>query len=158
MNQFSATRPARWLQLANEGARLTITGLQLTLRRTAEESGGACAVIEVTVPPHFAGWSPHLHRQTSEFLYLMSGTLAFTLDQETVIARPGSFVHVTPGVLHRYWNPTAAPATYLAFLTPGGAEQYFVALADLLGAEPTGVPADPSQMTALGLQYDHFMA
>jgi quercetin dioxygenase-like cupin family protein len=157
MNQSATARPTRWLQLANEGERLSIGGLQVTLRHTAEASDGACAVIEVTVPPHFSGWAPHLHRQTSEFIYLISGTLAFTLGEETMLVRAGCFVHVAPGVVHRYWNPTAAPATYLAFLTPGGAEQFFVQLAGRLGNEPTGIPADPSQMTALGGQYDHFM-
>lgn len=85
---------------------------------------------------------------------MLSGSIAFTLDHETVIARAGDVVRVLPGTVHRFWNPTAAPATYLNFLAPGGFEQYFVELAAVMASEPSWPPADLSQVLALGAKYD----
>jgi quercetin dioxygenase-like cupin family protein len=146
----------RWMQAASEGRKFEIAGMPVTLKITGKESGGACTVVETTLPPYFSGVYPHVHQQTTEVIYLLSGALAFTLGEETVIARQGSIVHVAPGVVHRFWNPTATPATYLAFLSPGGFEQYFVELSTLLAHEPAWPPADLSQIEALGMKYDQF--
>jgi quercetin dioxygenase-like cupin family protein len=146
------------VQPATAGRTLEFAGMSVKLRITNQESSGACAVFEATVAPHYTGVQPHLHRQTTEVFYLVQGSLAFTLDEETVIARQGSVVHVAPGVVHRFWNPTAAPATYLAFVSPGGCEQYFVELAALLAGESFWPLADTNLVEKLGMKYDQFPA
>jgi mannose-6-phosphate isomerase-like protein (cupin superfamily) len=132
--------------------------MTVTLRIMDQESSGACAVFESTVTPYFAGHQPHVHRQTTEVFYIVQGSLAFTLGDETVIARQGGVVHVAPGVVHRFWNPTAAPATYLVFQSPGGFEQYFVELAALLAGELSLPAVDMRRFETLGMKYDQFPA
>jgi mannose-6-phosphate isomerase-like protein (cupin superfamily) len=139
---------------SEDDRRFQIAGASYDLKVTGEESGGVCAVVESTIPPHFAGPPAHVHRRTTEVFYIVSGTVALTVGQKTVIARPGDVLRVPPNTVHRFWNPTAAPATYLNFLTPGGFEQYFVKLAKLMASEPSWPPADMTQVLALGAQYD----
>jgi mannose-6-phosphate isomerase-like protein (cupin superfamily) len=141
----------------NEGRTLEVNGIPLTFKVTGEETGGAFALIEATVPPHFSGSAPHLHKQTTEVYYIVQGTLAFTLGDETLVLRQGSFVLVPPGIVHRYWNPAAVPATYLTWLSPAGFERYFEALA-MMENEPLCLPSDVNHLTALGMQYDQYPA
>jgi mannose-6-phosphate isomerase-like protein (cupin superfamily) len=157
MNHTMPDEPMRWIQAASEGKKFEIAGALVTLKITSKESG-ACAVVEATLPPYFSGSRPHVHRQTTEVFYVLNGSLAFTVGEETVIARQGSIIHVAPGVVHRFWNPTAAPSTYLAFLSPGGFEQYWVELSTLLADEPSWPPADLNQIETLGMKYDQFPA
>lgn len=138
----------------NDERQFRIAGVLYDLKVTGEESGGVCAVVESTLPPYFADAAPHLHRRTTEVFYVLNGLIAFTLGQETIIARAGEVVRVQPETVHRFWNPTAAPVTYLNFLTPGGFERYFVELAELMASEPAWPPADMSQVLALGARYD----
>lgn len=148
----TANRAMDWAD--NQRRRYQVAGVSFALKVTAEESGGICSMVEVTVPPNFAGSAPHIHERTTEVFYLLNGVMAFTLGQETTIVRPGDVLRVPPGMVHRFWNPSAAPATYLAFLTPGGFEGYFVELAERFTNESSWPPADLSQMFAIGAKYD----
>ena len=148
----SGNRSTSWV--GNERRQFQVAGVSFALKVTGVESSGACAVVEVTVPPNFAGPAPHLHERTTEVFYLLNGVMAFTLGQETTIARPGDVLRAPAGMAHRFWNPTAAPATYLAFLTPGGFEQYFVELAERFANEPSWPPGNVEQLLAIGAKYD----
>ncbi len=139
-----------------QGETIEIGGARITRKVTGAETGDAFALVEVTVPPHFCGSSFHLHRQTTEAFYVVRGMLAFTLDQETIIIRQGSFILVQPGAIHRFWNPTAAPAAYLAFVAPGKAEGYYAALAAQQAAQSPASTLD--EVGALGMEYDYFPA
>jgi mannose-6-phosphate isomerase-like protein (cupin superfamily) len=140
------------------GRTLEFAGMTITLRTMSQESDSACAVFESTVTPYFTGHQPHVHRLTTEVFYIIQGSLAFTLGDETVIARQGSVVHVAPGVVHRFWNPTAAPATFLVFQSPGGFAEYFVELSTQLAGESSLPSVDMSRFETLGMKYDQFPA
>ena len=139
-----------------EGQRFSVGSMQVTVKATGAETGGRFALIEVTVPPYFADMWPHLHKQTSEAIYLTQGMLAVTLGEETMVVRQGSFILVPPQQSHRFWNPAATPATYLAYFTPAGAEEFFEALAGMEGAASTLLPGEMAELWALGMRYDHF--
>ncbi|MEZ4727464.1 MAG: cupin domain-containing protein [Caldilineaceae bacterium] len=133
-----------------------IAGVSITLKVTGAETNGAFAIYESTLPPHFPGPPAHVHPHATETFYIVSGVLAFTLAEETVMVRQGWIIMVPPGLLHKFWNPTATPATYLAYLSPAGFEQYFVELAALVAQEATWPPADRSQVMALDAKYELF--
>jgi len=146
-----------------EGKRVTTGTMQLTLKASGAETEGRFALVEVTVPPYFAGIWPHLHQRTTEAIYLTQGLLAVTLGEETMVVRQGSFILVQPHQVHRFWNPTANPTTFLAFFMPAGAEEFFEALAgtELSGMEPVEekrLPGDLAELLELGRKYDHFPA
>lgn len=140
------------------GEVLSLGDITVTIKVSGQETNGAFALVESTVPPHFAGPPAHLHRHTTKAFYLVSGVLAFTLAEETIMVRQGGLVLVPPGLLHKFWNPTASPATYLTYLTPAGFEQYFL---DLAALTPPGVswPAlDPHSIAALSQKYEIYPA
>lgn len=158
MDAMRGTEQVGWIQGAQEGTRFEIGCLSVTLKVTSAESNGVCTVVELTVPPFFSGPKAHLHRQTTEVIYIASGALAFTLGAETMIARSGSIIRIVPGVPHRFWNPTAEPATCLTVCMPGGIEHYLAALAALPAESSACSPAQLRHIVALGMEYDHFPA
>lgn len=154
----AADGPKPIVYAAGEGKIIEIGTVRLTFKATGEQTGGAYALIEVTIPPHFAGPLPHIHKQTTEAYFVLQGTLAFTLGEETIVVRQGGYVLVPPATVHTYWNPAATPATCLTLRTPAGFERYFEALAKLMENETSWPPADMSKVAALGMQFDQYPA
>jgi len=138
----------------SEGRVLDIAGVAVTIKVTGKTTNGVFAIIESTLPPHFSGTPAQIHGRATTTFYIISGVLAFTLAEETVMVRQGGFVMVPPGLLHKFWNPTAAPATYLAYLTPAGFEEYLIELAALVACEPVWPPTDQSKVAALDSKYE----
>jgi mannose-6-phosphate isomerase-like protein (cupin superfamily) len=88
------------------------------VRVTGNETGGRFMLVEASVPPHYPGRGLISHPKAAVLFYVIRGELAFTLDHETRIVRPGAVVLVQPGTEYGFWNPTPAPANYLAYTTP----------------------------------------
>jgi quercetin dioxygenase-like cupin family protein len=106
-----------------------------------EDSGGEVAVVEVLVPPRWAG--PPLHRHDfDEGFYVLDSELTFQLDDELVTATSGEFVLARGGRVHTLANLGNAPARYLLIITPAGFERYF----DRVAAENAGVEPPPSAL------------
>ena len=127
--QLSARNQHYQVRSPCDGKALIVDGVPITIKVTGEESGGAFTVFESTVPAHFSGQPAHLHPRATTIFYIISGVLAFTVAEETVMVRQGCLVQVPPGLLHKFWNPTAAPATYLAYISPAGFEQDLITMA-----------------------------
>src|SRR5687767_1194311 len=68
-----------YVRNAQEGTALQIGTLHLTVKARGAETGGQFSLIEVCLPPYFADSFLHLHRQTTETIYLLQGMLAVTL-------------------------------------------------------------------------------
>ena len=90
------------------------------------EIGGAYALFELTVPPYGPGPPPHRHAETSEAFYILDGSLTMSVEGQELIATPGSFSFVPPGMTHAYSNPNPAPAKVFKIISPGGFEDFFV--------------------------------
>jgi quercetin dioxygenase-like cupin family protein len=156
MGDGSAAGQASKLQALRKGASMKIGDTSVTLRTTSEETGGVYTLVESTAPPYFPGLQLHLHKQTTETIYILQGMLAFTLNDETTIVHKSNHVLIPPGTVHRFWNPTAAPATYLTFFSPAGAEQYLALLCTLVGTNPLEIPTGERTARVAGEEYDHF--
>lgn len=141
-----------------EGKKLTIGALQVTVKATGAETGGNFGLVEVTVPPYFADIWPHLHKESSEAIFITQGMLALTLGEETIVVRQGSFIYIPPQQVHRIWNPAATPATFLAYFAPAGAEEFFEALAGMALPLQSARPNVVADVWALGMSFDHFPA
>ncbi|MEZ4678090.1 MAG: hypothetical protein R2932_28115 [Caldilineaceae bacterium] len=61
---------------------------------------------------------------------------------------------VPPGEIHKFWNPTATPATCLAYLCPAGFDQYIMALAALSVGKSFWPPVDNGTMVALYAEHN----
>jgi mannose-6-phosphate isomerase-like protein (cupin superfamily) len=151
----ATSEPSASLALA-AGTGRTITGLgnSITYKVANDATGGAWALLEYIAPPHFAGPPPHWHAHTAELFYILEGTAAIRLGEETITAAPGASIHIPPGIVHTFFNPTADPVRFLIWLTPGGFAEYFEELFALFHAEPSWPPADRQKLDALIAKYD----
>ncbi|MCC5605232.1 cupin domain-containing protein [Nostoc sp. CHAB 5834] len=55
-------------------------------------------LIEITAQPQ-NGTPPHIHSYENEAFYIQEGELEFQLDDEIILAIPGTFLH-SPHILH----------------------------------------------------------
>jgi mannose-6-phosphate isomerase-like protein (cupin superfamily) len=74
----------------------------------------------------------HVHNNTDESFYVMSGKFAFLLDGVQTFESPGAHVMVPMGHPHTFWNAGRKPARCLVIISPPGFEAYFRELAMLL--------------------------
>ena len=58
----------------------------------------------ITMQPHRDGPPVHAHAAEDDSFYVLEGELTFTAGDEEVVAGPGTFVLVPPGVPHTFAN------------------------------------------------------
>ena len=94
-----------------------------TFKAIGEDTGEAYALCEVIIAPQ-GGSPPHRHTREDEAFYIQDGELEFQLDDRTLIAGAGTFLHSPKGQLHRFTNMTSAPVKMLVWVTPAGFEKF----------------------------------
>ena len=62
----------------------------------------------------------HAHDDEDDAFYVMEGELTFNLGDRDVVAPPGTFVLVPPGVQHGFTNHGEAPVRILNIHAPAG--------------------------------------
>ena len=69
-----------------------------------------------------AGTAPRrtVHASEDDAFYLLEGELVFTADGEEIVAGPGTFVLVPPGVEHTFENRSDAVARFVNVHAPAG--------------------------------------
>jgi quercetin dioxygenase-like cupin family protein len=122
----------------------------VTIKATAEDTGGSFYLGEVLIQPGFAGPPPHVHERLHDMFYVLEGALTLRLGDETLELVPGSFACVPPGTVHTFSNHSEQPARFLNFNTPGGWENY---MRDLAGALAAGRPT-PEEIGKIASRYD----
>lgn len=90
---------------------------------SGDETGGSYSTMEI-VSPQNTGPGPHTHEGAEESFYLLSGEVRFEVDGVSYDVRPGDFVHVPRGSLHRF-SVVSESARMLASYAPAGEEQAF---------------------------------
>jgi mannose-6-phosphate isomerase-like protein (cupin superfamily) len=63
---------------------------------------------------------PHVHADEDDSFFILSGEITFMLPDGDVVARPGTFVLIPPGVEHGFRNDTSESAQILNIHAPGG--------------------------------------
>src|SRR5215210_5198797 len=91
-----------------------------TIKATGEETGGLYSIVEV-LEPQGAQAPLHLHRKEDEAFYVLEGQMTFRIGEETITARPGSFLFGPKDVPHTY-SVDSGPARLLFLLSPAGFE------------------------------------
>ena len=56
----------------------------------------------ITLQPHREGPELHTHADEDDSFYVLEGELTFIHDDDEVVARPGTFVLVPPGIPHTF--------------------------------------------------------
>jgi len=139
----------------DEGRILTLgAGLQLCFKVDDAETDGRCSVSVVDVAAKDAGTTPHVHREHDELFFVLAGTPSFEIEAETHETQAGSFVLVSRGRRHRWWNPGEAAARVLDIHAPSFGFERFIH--DLVNLSAAG-EATPEAMAELGTRHDaHF--
>jgi quercetin dioxygenase-like cupin family protein len=111
---------------------VALFGVGFAYKLEATETGGAVAVLEVTVPPQTLV-KPHQHSREDEFSLILSGRVGARIGDETYEeVDEGSSVVKPRNIPHAMWNVADEPARLLEIVTPAGLERYFEELAPVL--------------------------
>jgi quercetin dioxygenase-like cupin family protein len=135
------------------GRSYDVGGMRGTIKADGPESDGRQCFSEWTLEPRDQGPPPHLHKQHQEAFYVVDGTMTFQVGEEEIEAPAGSFVLIPAGIVHKFSNPTDAPATCVNVWLPGGFEEYF---SHMLGRMASQDPPEPAEVVKLSADYDVF--
>ena len=124
---------------------------QLEVRYLIDGAAHGCmGVFELTVPPGSTVPPPHSHTYNEECVYVLEGTLRYSVDNTTRDLRSGDWMHTPKGSVHGFSNPHNERARALIVLTPDIGAQYFRDVANVVNA---GGPPDRTQMLAVMARY-----
>lgn len=120
--------------------------------RYVQEAAGPCAMgcFELTVPPGSNVPPPHSHSANEELVYVLEGTLRYTVGAETRDLAPGDSMATPRGVVHGFSNPHAVAARALVINTPDIGAQYF---RDVSAVVSAGGPPDKAKLVAVMRAY-----
>jgi quercetin dioxygenase-like cupin family protein len=107
-----------------------------TIKVTGKETGDLYSIVEV-LEPEGARAPLHLHRKEDEAFFLLEGEMTFRIGEQTIRARPGSFVFGPKDVPHTY-AVDSGPAKLLFLLSPPGFEGFVEAV-----SKPAEAPTLP---------------
>ena len=110
-------------------------------------SGGKLSLVEHPLAPRALGSPMHTHSHEDEYSYILAGQIGAQVGEEVILAGPGDVIAKPSGIPHAFWNAGNEPARVLEIIAPGGFEDYFAALGDLLA---TGAPARPGRTAGPG--------
>ena len=117
-----------------------------TFKAIGEETGEAYALCEVIVAPQ-GGTPLHRHHRENESFYVQEGEIEFQLDDRTIVATAGTFLHSPQGQLHRFTNLTATSAKILVWLTPAGFEKFIAEVGKAVNGQITpGASLSPEDL------------
>ncbi|NHC37966.1 cupin domain-containing protein [Scytonema millei] len=117
-----------------------------TFKAIGEETGEAYALCEVIVAPQ-GGTPLHRHQRENESFYVQEGEIEFQLDDRTLVATAGTFLHSPQGQLHRFTNLTVTDAKMLVWVTPAGFEKFIAEVGKAVNGQITpGASLSPEDL------------
>jgi len=146
MPPIAESRPRR---LANRGVEIIVL--------SGDAPDAAYTLLDYRAPPGFAGVQPHWHAVSTEWFYVIAGTLAWTLGERSGETPAGGFVEVPPRTHHVWRNASAdTPLHMLIGFDRPHFDDYFRELIALAERQTTWPPADPTPWIKLGERFDTF--
>ena len=88
------------------------------LARSADTPRFNLAII--TIQPRRHGPPEHVHTDEDDSFLVLEGELVFTAEDEEIVAGPGTFVLVPPGVRHTFENRGDDVARFVNVHAPAG--------------------------------------
>jgi quercetin dioxygenase-like cupin family protein len=115
--------------------------------RYVQEAGNGCEIgcFELQIPPGSNVPPPHSHPASEELVYVLEGTLRYTVGSEMRDLQPGDAMATPRGVVHGFSNPHGVLARALVINTPDIGPRYFHEVASIINA---GGPPDQARLMA----------
>ena len=124
---------------------------QLGIRYIVDGSATASlGIFELTVPPGSNVPPPHSHTDNEECVYVLEGTLRYSVGAQTRDLAAGETMSTPRGAVHAFANPFATTARALIVLSPDIGAQYFHDVAAVINA---GGPPDKAALVAVMARY-----
>jgi uncharacterized cupin superfamily protein len=124
---------------------------QLGIRYLVDGSESASlGMFELTVPPASNVPPPHSHSSNEEIVYVLEGTLRYTVGSVTRDLVPGQTMQTPKGTAHAFSNPFGSVARALIVQSPDIGAQYFKDVAAVVSA---GGPPDKGALVAVMRRY-----
>ena len=124
---------------------------QLLIRYLVDGSQTASlGMFELTVPPGSNVPPPHSHSNNEEIVYVLEGTLRYSVGSDTRDLTPGQTMRTPRGTVHAFSNASDSVARALIVLSPDIGAQYFQDVAALLNA---GGAPDKGALVAVMSRY-----
>jgi mannose-6-phosphate isomerase-like protein (cupin superfamily) len=146
------------VSLPGEGQKITVNGIEIFLKAPEQQTNGYWSMIEYVLPPSLPGPAPHYHKVTQEMFYILDGVLQLALDGKIIDAPAGTLVVVPQGSVHSFKNVSGNYVRFQVWFSPGGMEQYFIDVQELVRSEPSWPPSDMSRLFSLMAQHDMYAA
>jgi quercetin dioxygenase-like cupin family protein len=74
----------------------------------------------ITIQPRREGPERHAHPDEDDSFYMLEGELVFTVEGDEIVAGPGTFVLVPPGIRHSFANRGDTVARFVNVHAPAG--------------------------------------
>jgi quercetin dioxygenase-like cupin family protein len=124
---------------------------QLRIRYLIDGSQStSMGMFELTVPPGSNVPPPHSHTDNEEVVYVLEGTLRYSVDADTRDLTPGQSMRTPKGSVHGFSNPFDSVARALITLAPDIGPRYFEDVASVVNA---GGPPDKVALVAVMNRY-----
>jgi quercetin dioxygenase-like cupin family protein len=147
------TDPRAYALGSEDGEALWFFGTLMTMKATAEQTGGQYTLVEQVAPRGIA--TPlHVQPEDHESFYVLEGELTFYLeDGQPIPASTGSFVHVPRGTPHAF-QVNSETVRLLVITTPQH-ERFFRAAGEPAQARtlPPEAPPDMQKVEAAAREY-----
>lgn len=115
--------------------------------RYLNESGNGCQMgcFEMRVPPGSNVPPPHSHPANEEIVYVLEGTLRYSVGSETRDLQPGDSMATPRGAVHGFSNAGDVAVRALVINTPDIGAQFFREAGAIINA---GGPPDKAKLVA----------
>ena len=95
-----------------------VTRERMRFIEASDITGGEYTLIELTLAPDGFVAMAHMHPYQTETFEIVTGSVAFKVDGETVTAEAGDVLTVDPGQAHKFWNAGATEAAFRTEVRP----------------------------------------
>lgn len=96
-----------------------------------EDTGGLYSFYQITTKPG-SGPPLHVHETADEAFFVNRGRYEFEVGGVTEVITEGTVIYGPRGVPHRFRNIGDGPGQLLVIATPGGVENFFIGLSELV--------------------------
>ena len=132
-----------------EGKAFPAVGDVYRVLASDEQTGGVYALSEIRVSPN-NGPQPHVHSRDDEAFFVLEGEVTFQIGNETIVAKPGSFLQGPRGIPHTFRNTGKSPARMLVYITPAGFENFVKEFAQPVASfESPAIPVTQDEINKL---------